>query len=263
MLRGFRFFFAISLGLMGTTTWAATDDAVPEKNHQFNTHTPVHLDGEMLTLKTPEGESFAAYASGPADAKRGILLVHEWWGLNDYIKAEADRFAALGYRALAVDLYNGQLATTPEDAMKLRNQVVPAQAVAKLKAGLDSLKAPGRKLATLGWCFGGGYSLLATLAEPAAVSATVIYYGGLVDDVDRLKTLRAPVLGVFGSQDRVITPDKVAAFERAMKLAGKALEAHVYDADHAFANPSGQRYNDQAARDAWAVTKAFLDRNLK
>jgi carboxymethylenebutenolidase len=263
MFRSLKFLFVISLGLVGSTAWAAKDDGLRDKDHEFNPQMPAHLEGRMQTFKTPDGKSFEVYVTGPTDAKRGILLVHEWWGLNDHIKGEADRFARMGYRAYAVDLYNGNVATTPDDAKKYRAQVVQDEAVAKLKTALEALKAPGRKLATIGWCFGGGYSLLATLTDPAAVSGTIIYYGLLIDDVDTLKKLQAPVLGVFASQDTWITPEKVKAFEAAMKKAGKSLEVHTYDANHAFANPSGQRYNSQAAKDAWKVTVAFLDRNLK
>ncbi len=249
-----------SVFLVAGGAWAS--DAPRPQDHEFNPNMPAHLLGHDETLRTADGTPFKAYVTGDPKARRGILLVHEWWGLNDHIRAWADRFARLGYRAVAVDLYNGKSTTDPKVAGQLMKSVDPAVADTKLKAALESLKAPGRKLATIGWCFGGGYSLRATLQDPAAVSATVIYYGQLITDQDKLKTLHGPVLGIFAEKDHWISPDKVAAFETAMVKAGKHVEVHSYWADHAFANPSGERYNSLAAREAWQVVKDFLNRNL-
>jgi len=219
--------------------------------------------GEMVTLKTAAGRPFKGYVAGPEDARRGILVIHEWWGLNEHIKDWADRFAALGYRALAIDLYDGKVATTASAARQYKDAVDQSAANTKHRAALAHLKAPGRRLATIGFCFGGGQSLQASLADPESVAATVIYYGSLVTDAASLKTLRGPALGIFGSHDENITPEKVKAFEEAMKKAGKELEVHSYEASHAFANPAGARYDEKAAKESWAVTRAFLDTHLR
>ncbi len=253
----------ILLLLGGFVTGSGQAEGLRDEDHELNSDPPKSLAGEMLTLKTEDGTPFQVYAVGPQDAKRGMLVIHEWWGLNDHIRSWADRLAALGYRAIAVDLFNGQVAITPDQARALVAAVDQKQANAKHLAVLKALQAPGRKVGVIGWCFGGGQSLQASLTAPELVSATVIYYGPLVTDVDQLKRLRAPVLGIFGTRDTSITPEKVKAFEAAMKQAGKALEVHFYDADHAFANPSGTRYNSEAARQAWEVTKAFLDKHLQ
>ncbi len=237
-------------------------DGLRDRDHEFNPDFPKKLSGQDVAMKTAEGKNFKAYAVGPKDAKRGILLIHEWWGLNDHIRGWADRFAGLGYRAIAVDLY-GKSATTPEDARALMQAVNQEDANARHKAVLAALKVPGRKLATIGWCFGGGQSLQASLAAPELVAATVIYYGPVIADPERLAFLKAPVLGIFAKRDTSITVEKVKAFEAAMKQANKPLELHFYDADHAFANPSGNRFNSEAAKAAWEVTRAFLDRHLK
>ncbi len=233
------------------------------KDHPFNETMPQNLTGQTVDLKTADGKNFKAYVSGPEDAKAAVLIVHEWWGLNDHIRGQADILAKQGYRALAIDLYGDKVTSDAAMAGKLMGEVDQTQANAKLKAALASLKAPGRKLATLGWCFGGGESLQATLTDPSAVSATVIYYGLMVTDVPTLKTLNGPVLGIFATRDKWISPDKVSAFEQAMKDAGKSLDVHNYDADHAFANPSAPSYNSAAAQDAWQVTQEFLAVNLK
>lgn len=249
------------LSLFGVHAFAA--DGLRAEDHELNPNTPAKLAGETLELKTADGKSFKVYASGDKNAKRGILLVHEWWGLNDHIRGWANRFAKLGYRAMAVDLYDGQVATDADTAKRLMGAVNQDEANAKHSAALAALKAPNRKLATIGWCFGGGQSLRASLAQPDAVAATVIYYGPLIADADQLSFLKAPVLGIFAKRDTSITPEKVQAFAAAMKQAGKSLELHSYDADHAFANPSGNRYNGKAAQAAWDVTQKFLDKNLK
>lgn len=241
---------------------AFADDGLRAKDHQLNPQMPKNLKGEMVELKTADGKAFKVYAAGAKDAKRGILVIHEWWGLNDHIKGWADRFADMGYRAMAIDLYDGKVATDPDSAKKIMGTIDQDAANAKHRATLAALKAPNRKLATIGWCFGGGQSLQATLQEPEAIDATVIYYGPLVTDADQLSFIKGPVLGIFAKQDTSITPEKVKAFEQAMKAAGKRLELHMYDAKHAFANPSGHGYDSKAANEAWGVTKKFLAKNL-
>lgn len=243
--------------------FAQAAEGLRDEDHELNPDTPKTLAGKMMTLKTEEGTTFQVYAVGPEDARRGMLVIHEWWGLNDHIRSWADRLAELGYRAMAVDLYNGEVATTPDRARALMAAVDQDEANAKHRAVLKALQAPGRKVGVIGWCFGGGQSLQAGLAAPELVAATVIYYGPLAADVDQLKRLRAPVLGIFGARDTSITPEKVKAFQAAMRQAGKSVEIHVYNADHAFANPSGTRYNSEAARQAWEVTKTFLDKHLR
>lgn len=238
-------------------------EGLRDEDHELNPDTPKTLAGEMITLKTEDGTPFQVYAVGPEDASRGMLVIHEWWGLNDHIRGWADRLAEQGYRAMAVDLYDGQVATTPDQARALVGAVDQQKANAKHRAVLQALQAPGRKLGVIGWCFGGGQSLQASLAAPELVSATVIYYGPLVTDVAQLQRLRAPVLGIFGTRDTSITVDKVKSFQQAMQQAGKPLEVHFYEADHAFANPSGNRYHSEAAQHAWEVTKAFLDKHLQ
>jgi carboxymethylenebutenolidase len=241
---------------------AAADEMRPE-DHELNPNPPRDLSGENLTLTTADGKPFQVYATGPSDAKRGILVIHEWWGLNDHIRGWADRFAGLGYRAMAIDLYDGVVAATAEEAMRSMQSVNQEEANAKYRAAFNALMVPGRKLAVIGWCFGGGQSLQASLADPDSVSATVIYYGPLITDATKLSTLKGPILGIFAQRDMSITVEKVKAFEAAMVQAGKKLSLHFYDADHAFANPSGNRYNGDAAKAAWEVTRAFLDEQLR
>src|SRR2546423_4444691 len=220
--------------------------------------------GQSVSLKVEGGQAKAYVAKPKAKPRGAVLVLHEWWGLNDWVKAMADRLAGEGYLALAVDLYKGKVASDPKEAGALMGQKDEKWGDAVEEAGLEWLKsnAGGARVATLGWCMGGGESLKTSLNDPKDVDATIIYYGIPVTDVDKLKTLRGPVLGFWAKRDGWITPDKVKAFDEALTKAGVPHEFHSYDADHAFANPSGGRYNPEAAKDAWQKTLAFLAKNL-
>lgn len=246
--------------------------AASDKDSAVPAHQPHPLDADApkpqgrMTKLAVGGQSSKAYLAEPKGKPRGVLLViHEWWGLNDWVKHEADRLAGEGYLALAVDLYKGKVATDPKEAQELMGAKDAKWSAAVEVAGLRWLRknAGGARVATLGWCMGGGESLGASLADPQDVDATLMYYGMPVMDVAKLKTLRGPLLGIWANKDGWITPDKVAQFDKALTEAGVRHEFHAYDADHAFANPSGGRYNGEAAKDAWEKTRQFLAANLK
>ncbi|MFQ5775910.1 MAG: dienelactone hydrolase family protein [Kiloniellaceae bacterium] len=219
---------------------------------------------EEVSLTTAGGKAVKAALALPAKTPApAILLVHEWWGLNDQIKAVAAEFAREGYVALAVDLYDGRVATARDQAGAYMQAVDPAEATDTLASWVAWLrrhpKATG-KVGTVGWCFGGGWSLNASIAAP--VEATVIYYGRVDRPAEDLKSLEGPVLGHFATRDKWIDEEMVAGFERAMRAAGKSLEVHWYEADHAFANPTGARYDAEDAQLAWRRTLAFFRKHL-
>jgi carboxymethylenebutenolidase len=192
-----------------------------------------------------------------------VVLIHEFWGLNDQIKAMAGACAREGYVALAVDLYGGRSSAVREEAQELMKAVDPAAATDTLVSWVEWLRKHPKstgKVGTLGWCFGGGWSLNASIATP--VDATVIYYGRVEQPADRLAHLRGPVLGHFATRDQFINRAMVEGFEKAMAEAGKRLTIYWYDADHAFANPTGARYDALDAKLAWERTQAFLKANL-
>jgi dienelactone hydrolase len=226
---------------------------------------------ERVDYATLDGRQVSGYLARPADAPAsapGLIVIHEWWGLNDNIRAMAERLAGEGYVALAVDLYEGETAEDPERARELATAT--RERVARLRDNLRQARAylaesaGASKVGAIGWCFGGGWSLDTALQLGEGIDAAVIYYGRLVTDEAALAALRAPVLGIFGSEDRGIPVESVRAFETALERLGKAAEVHVYEgADHAFANPSGTRYDARAAGDAWARTMAFLRTQLQ
>lgn len=215
---------------------------------------------QTVSINTPSGRSVSGALAVPEVKPAGaVMMVHEWWGLNDQIKSVASEVAKQGYLALAVDLYNGQVATRPEDAEKYMKGVVPAEARETMSAWVDWLKKHpdgNGKIVSLGWCFGGGMALQAALDRP--LDAAVVYYGNVARSADELKKLKGPVLGHFASKDQWITPAMVEGFDAAMAEAQQTRELYQYDADHAFANPTGDHYDAEDARLAWDRTVDFL-----
>lgn len=220
--------------------------------------------GEWVTFKTTDsadGRAFEVKSSKPTD--NYILLIHEWWGLNDYMQREAENLQKeLGsVNVLAVDLYDGKVAATREDAGKFMGEVKEERARAVM-AGAIKYVGPIARIGTIGWCFGGGWSLQASLMAGSQAVACVMYYGMPEKDVETLKKLNAPVLGIFGTKDQWISPAVVAEFEKNMKQAGKTLTVKSYNADHAFANPSNPQHDKPATRDAHKRTVAFFKSHL-
>ena len=220
---------------------------------------------ETVTI-TAGGRKVSGSLALPAKARApAVLLIHEWWGLNDQIKAVAAEFARLGYVALALDMYAGKVAAPGdrEAARRYMKAVKPAEGRDTVKAWVKWLKAHKKatgKVGTIGWCFGGGLSLDASIAAP--VDATVVYYGRVDADAEDLKALKGPVLGHFATRDKWINEKMVSAFETEIKKAGKTATSYWYEADHAFANPTGARYDKEDAKLAWKRTMAFFKKNL-
>ncbi len=219
---------------------------------------------QEVEAKLADGRTVkAALATPQGQANGSILLIHEWWGLNDQIKSVASEFANQGYTALAVDLYHGKVAGTGDHARSLMQSVDSNVATETLKIWVKWLRENARaggKLATIGWCFGGGWSLNASLAAP--VDATIVYYGRVNKTADELSALKGPVLGHFATQDKWINKQMVSGFESAMDAAGKSYTSYWYDAQHAFANPTSARYDAEDAALAWQRTLDFLKRHL-
>lgn len=193
-----------------------------------------------------------------SNTNKYLLLFHEWWGLNNIICNEAAMWShELGINVLAVDLYDGKLATTADEAGKLM-QACDATRAASIVKGAAKFAGDDADFRTMGWCFGGGWSLQASLLLGDKAKACVMYYGMPEKDVEKLKTLQTDVLMIHARQDKWINDDVVAAFKTDMESAEKTLTVEAYDADHAFANPSSPRYNQEAAKAARAVVKGYL-----
>lgn len=222
---------------------------------------PVELTGKGKMIEFPVeggaiGHGYLVKSKKKTD--KYLLLFQEWWGLNDFVKNEADMWSKeLGINVLAIDLYDGKVATTAEEAGKLMQANDPARSSALILAAAKHLgdKADFR---TMGWCFGGGWSLQASLLLKNKVKACVMYYGMPEKDVAKLKGLAPEVLFIHAKQDQWITDQVVSEFETNMKAAGKVVKVNRYDANHAFANPSSPRYNEPSAQASRKVVKAFL-----
>ncbi len=221
--------------------------------------------GKAITYQTTGGKDANAYilmAKNPTN--NYILVIHEWWGLNDFVKAESEKiYNALGnVNVLDLDLYDGKVATTREDAGKYMQSVTDDRAKAIIN-GAIAYVGPKAHIATIGWCFGGGWSLQTTLLAGKQAAGCVMYYGMPEQDVNRLKTLNCDVLGNFANKDQWINPKVVAKFSDDMKNAGKKLYVHQYEADHGFANPSSPIYNSDATKEAYGYTIAFLKTRMR
>jgi carboxymethylenebutenolidase len=216
------------------------------------------------------GKDVRGYLATPGDNKKhpGMILIHEWWGLNDYIRQNAIAFAKLGYVALTIDLYGGKpAATNPQDARKLagsvRNNV--DEALRNLKSAVSYMKNrsdvyPDR-MASIGWCFGGGWSYQIA-KNNLGTKASIIYYGRF-NPKDDLSKMRATILGNFGAEDRGIMVDTVYEFQAKLKTLNGDHEIYIYEnAGHGFANEGGRAYNKEATDLAWKRTVAFLKKYL-
>ena len=227
------------------------------------------VDGKPVSYKSgDETVNGILYTPAGKGTFPALIVIHEWWGLNDWVKQQAEKLAGQGYVALAVDLYRGRVADNPDLAHELMRGLPEDRATRDLRAAYDFLASQpnvkNNRIGSIGWCMGGGYSLDTALAEPQ-LAATVINYGHLATESSELKKINAPILGLFGGLDRGITPDDVKKFQQSMEKLGKKIEVIIYPAaGHAFENPNNkQGYRAEDAADAWQRTIDFLASTLK
>lgn len=220
--------------------------------------------GKTIRFKTATGaDAFGFEVKSEMPTTNYLFVIHEWWGLNDYVKMEAERLQKeLGnVTVIALDLYDQAVAKTPDEAQKLMSAM-------KKERGVDIIQSailyagPAAHIQNIGWCFGGGWSLQAALLEGAQATGCVMYYGMPETDVDKLKTLKTDVLGIFALQDKWINGDVVKKFQENMAAADKKLVVKNYDADHAFANPSNPHFNKEVSKQANAVALEYLKQRL-
>lgn len=243
----------------------------PVANASANTEPSLPVESQWVNYAEVDGKPVKGYLAYPKNVSNrmpGIIVIHEWWGLNDNIEMMTRRLAGEGFEALAVDLYGGETADTPEGARKLMSRAMQHKEtnIDNLKQAYAYLTGTRKvpRVGSIGWCFGGGWSLQTALAMPDKLDATVIYYGQLVTDPKALKPLQVPILAFFGGQDTSIPQETINRFKTVLDSLGKSVEVKVYDdANHAFANPSGTRYNEAAATDSWQRTVRFLNEKLK
>ena len=216
--------------------------------------------GEMIEFKTADGKMANAFLiKAPKKSNKYLFVYQEWWGLNDHIKKQAEVFYndLKDVNVVAIDMYDGKIATTPEEAGKYMSGADPKRLQTIINGAID-FAGKDAKIASVGWCFGGGMSLKSAISEGKQAVGCVMYYGMPEKDVEKLKTLNCDVLGLFAGKEQWISPAVVAQFEKDMATAGKKVTAKSYNAEHAFANPSNPKFDKEAAQDAYSLAINYL-----
>jgi len=254
------------------TKSVTSDFAMLGKDEAFNASHPAPLPfhfipaaGKMITLKSADGKDVYGFEIKAASPTKNYLFVfQEFWGLNDYIKQEAENLSEelKDVNVIALDLYDGKVATTPEEAGKTM-QATKEERIRAIISAFIKYAGPDARIQTIGWCFGGGWSLQASMMAGNNAKGCVMYYGMPEKDPAKIKTINFPVLGIFGSRDGHINPEIVGQFEKDMKANGKTITVKSYDADHAFANPSNPKFDKEATADAHGLAVKFLREHLK
>jgi carboxymethylenebutenolidase len=224
-----------------------------------------HQGGKMFTFQCPDGSAGSGYfLKAKRTTDKWIFVFQEWWGLNDNIKRESEQiYNSLGdVNVLALDLYDGKVTADRAEALKLVQGFTQQRGDMIVKGALN-YAGKDAKVGTIGWCFGGSQSLMASLTAGKQAVGSVIYYGMPVDDVEKLKSLNCDVLGIFGTKDKHITPEVVSKFEANMKAAGKKVTIMNFDADHGFANPSNPIHDKDATQKAYTATINFFKEKMK
>ena len=246
--------------LVTLATWLVLSCA-PMTNAQVKTETVSYKSGS---------DSVNGYLALPSGAGKhpAIIVIHEWWGLNDWVKKQTEKYAGQGYVALAVDLYRGQSAKTPDEAHILMRGLPDDRGLRDLEAAFVYLTSrsdvDANKIGSIGWCMGGGWSIKLAENQPR-LAAFVVNYGSLPTDPEIIRQIKAPMLGNFGADDKGIPPASVQAFESAMKSDGKSPDIKIYQgAGHAFQNPDNKDgYRPEATADANQRIDDFFAKALK
>ena len=232
---------------------------------------PHRADANGMVTFTQGSTKVSGYLAIPAGegTHPAVIVIQEWWGLDDWVKQQADNLSREGYLAFAPDLYKGKVAKTSEDAHQYMSGLSEDEAIQILRASADFLRSRSdvraHAVGVIGWCMGGKYSIRLAAADPG-IRAAVMYYGAPITEPATIRQIQAAVLGNFGAEDKGPTPAQVNAFRAALQKAGKRVDFKIYPkAHHAFANVNNPwgGYNEVAAKDAWARTLAFFRKELK
>jgi len=211
-----------------------------------------------ITIQNPMGPTFQGYVAGPENSRLGILILHDRWGIDDTIRQWVDRFAAKGYRALAIDVFDGRISDQLWLATEIMNASDPEWARADIKAALKYLQRKGRKLITLGAGFGGWQSFQAALAAPTEVAGTVVIYGELEADAEEMLTLRAPLLTIFARDDEKILPAMIEAYRLLLKKSPITYKSFSYPAKQGFMDPRYPSYDAGLVEEVWRQVDEFI-----
>lgn len=256
----------------GTAETAIVEFAKLGEGEEFRNAHPVpaqlnavDFKGEMISLQVEDqAEGNAYWLKASEKSNKYIFVFQEWWGLNDYVKQEADRLYKKmegKVNVLAIDLYDGKIATTRAAAAELMQGAKTERCQSLIQAAMI-MAGEDAEIATIGWCFGGGWSLQAAILAEKQVKACVMYYGMPEKDKERLETLNTDVLAIYATKDRWINKEVANEFEENMKAVNKKLTSLFYEADHAFCNPSNPSYAEEAAQKANETAVVYLKKAL-
>jgi carboxymethylenebutenolidase len=225
------------------------------------------MKGQMLDFKG-NGMSYSGYLVAPAGGGPGVVVIQEWWGLNDHVKDVCDRFAAEGFAALAPDIYQGKLATSPSEAGKLMMALNIQEAEKILNGATQALlshdSCTSKSAGVVGFCMGGQLAMYAAATNPEQVSACVNFYGIHPRVKPPYAQMKAAVLGLFGEKDSSVDAKAIDELRKELAAAGKSFEFHTYkNVGHAFFNDTRPVYDEESARDAWRRTLEFLRQHVK
>jgi carboxymethylenebutenolidase len=223
------------------------------------------MSTEKLDLNT-QGGATTAHVTLPegADRSAAVILIHEWWGVNDHVRDIASRYAGEGFVSVAPDLYRGKTTTDSEEASRLMHELAIEDGLATIRSAIEeTLRAyKVKRIGITGYCMGGTFALRAA-CEIKELAAAAPFYGDIPED-EVLKKLTVPTLFIAGARDQWITPEKVETLQEAARKYDLPVEVVSYDADHAFFNDTRPEvYNEEAARDAWQRVLAFFRKCLQ
>jgi len=220
--------------------------------------------GQVITFKRPDGGECGGYLASPAGSDKvpGVVVIQEWWGLNDQIKGVAERFAALGYRALVPDLYKGKVTVDAAEASHLMTNLNFADAATDVRGAVQRLKQTSARAGVVGFCMGGALTVLAAMYAPET-DACSSWYGFPPDEAGDVRTIRKPLQLHFAEEDGFFTGDKAKALVAKLREGNAPFESYWYKAGHAFFNQSGANYNAECGQSAWERTTEFFAQHLK
>jgi carboxymethylenebutenolidase len=221
--------------------------------------------GQNVTFKRPDGNNSSGYLASPAagDKAPGVVVIQEWWGLNDQIKGVADKLAAIGYRALVPDLYKGKLALDVAEAKHMMTNLNFSDAATQdVRGATQHLKQSSAKVGVVGFCMGGALTVLSAMYVPEA-NACSSWYGFPPEQAGDVRTIKVPLQLHLAEKDQSFAPEGARALEAKLKEGKVPFESYWYDAGHAFFNEKGPNYNAECARLAWERTVSFFGKQLK
>ena len=233
-------------------------DQLERQGASFSSFEQDPLIGEWVVLHTAMNTRLLGYVAGPRNARQGILLLHDRWGLNGTMRQRVEAFARRGYRALAIDVFDGRSSDDLALATEILNAADPEWVKVDLLAGVSFLAAPARKVAVMGWGFGGWQAYQAALLASDKIDAAIVWYAPLYANISEARAIGVPLMGVFAGRDERVSPAMIASYKHMTRKSENVFRSFVYDAGYGFADPQYHDFNEAATKEAWEDVNRFL-----